>query len=442
MKFDIGIRADWAVTMAGGKAHVEKNLFFGISKSNIALVSPWKLSLKKSCRKFIYQKNSVALPGFVNGHAHLAMTLFRGIEDDLPLHTWLFERIFPLEKKLVTKNFVKTGTELAALECIRFGVTTVCDMYFYSQESAKVWDKAGLRGTFAQVFASAPLPEDKDLGADKEKLFLSLYKKYEKHPRIRPSVGPHAPYTCSDELLRKTAELSKKYSVPLQIHLSETAEEVQTSKTKLGISPVERLSKLAVLSPHTICAHGVHLDNKDIEIMKKSGASIVYNPDSNAKLASGIAPIPKYLAAKIPVALGTDGSASNNDLSLFGAMDLGTKLQKVHSGTTTAMTAKQALYMATLGGAKAIGLGDQIGSLEVGKAADLILIDLQFPHLQPLNNLISHLVYSAQGLEVDTVFCHGKLLMRNKKILSLKPEAIYKKLEIIQHKISKQLGLL
>ncbi len=435
--FDLGVHVGTLLPMRGGKLSVENDFFIGIKGGEILEVSAWKPKLKKSCKKFLDAKDKVCLPGFVNGHTHLPMTLFRGLEDDVPFHVWLFERILPLEGKMVDASFVRDGTELAALECIRFGVTTVNEMYFYAGIAADAIDRSGIRGIVSQTMADFPLPEDKVLGTDKFALVAGLQKKYKNHRRLRIGFGPHAPYSCGDELLRKIVAVAG--DAPIHIHVSETAREVEESQKKFGISPVERLQKLGILRPGTTCAHCVHLSERDREIFKNSGASVVYNPDSNAKLGSGIAPISDYAKRGIPFAFGTDGAASNNDLSLFGAMDLGTKLQKLASGDNTAFTAAQALVAATYGGAQSLGMEGIIGSLEVGKRADLVLVDFQFPHLQPVTDPVSHLVYSAQGLEVDTVVCEGKILLQEKKFTSLKPAAIYKKAERWRAKIQKEL---
>ena len=434
MKFDWGIQADFALPMKG-QVTVEKNYFIGVTGDQISYVGPFKQSLKKNCKKFISGKDKVLLPGLVNGHTHLAMTLFRGLEDDAPLKTWLFERIFPLEAEFVSPAFVKAGVELAALECIRFGTTTVSDMYFFNKVSTAIWDKAGLRGIFSQAMMSFPIPEDKLLGPDRFARFDELHKKYKNHPRIQIGLAPHAPYTCDAELLKKVVAKSNETNSIIHIHLAEASHEVPDSIKQHKKTPVEHLESLGVLGPRTICAHSIHLNETDQKIMKRTGARVVHNPDSNAKLGSGIAPIKEYLAAGIPVALGTDGSASKNDLSLFGAMDVAAKLQKLKHSDSTAMTAAQVLWMATKGGAEALGLGNIIGSLEVGKKADFILVDFNFPHLQPVYDPTSHLVYSAKGLEVDTVFCGGKILLKDKKFVSMKVDPIIQKAKSFQKKI-------
>ena len=439
--FDWGVRARWALPMSQD-ARVIDDIFLGVRGSKIAFVGPFKKSLQLRSKKFIHAPGKVLMPGLINAHTHLAMTLFRGLEDDVPLKTWLFERIFPLEAEFVSVPFVKTGTELAALECIRFGTTTVADGYFYPRTSIQVWEAAGLRGIFSQSMMTFPIPEDKTLGPDRFSRFLKLRKEYSNHERIEISIAPHSPYTCDDELLKKTAEIARETKCLVHIHLAESPMEMTDSKLKHGLTPTAHLQSLGLLGPRTLCAHAIHVTEADRKILKETGARVVHNPDSNLKLGSGIAPISEYLRDGIPVALGSDGSASNNDLSLFGAMDLATKVQKLVHGDNSGMQAAQALWMATRGGAEALGMGDRIGSLEVGKCADFILIDFDFPHLQPVYDPASHLVFAAQGLEVDTVFCHGRPLLKDKKFVTIKPGPIFKKAEVVRKKVVASLNQL
>lgn len=424
MKFDLGIRCEWAVPMVGGETNVAEDFFIGIRKGLIQEARAFKAADKKSCKRFLHKKNMVAIPGLVNGHCHLAMNLFRGSAEDMMLNDWLHHRIFPLEAALVDREFVRWGTTLAALECIRFGTTTTNDHYFFVDEAAKVWDKAGLRGNFNQPFIDFPTP-DSPHAHNSEALFRLNHKKYERHERISIGVGPHAPYSCSDELLKKCAALSEEFQVQLHIHLSEPETEPKESLAKFGLLPVERLHKLGFLNSRTVCAHSVHLTDKEIKLLKDAEAAIVHNPDCNMKLASGVAPVPKYMAAGVPVALGTDGAASNNDLSLFNAMDVGGKLQKLHNKNPTCVKAGDLLRFATWEGARAIGKGHEIGSLEIGKRADIAIVDFSYPHLQPVNDVVSHLVFACQGLEVDTVICQGKVLREKDKWFTIKPQPIY-----------------
>jgi 5-methylthioadenosine/S-adenosylhomocysteine deaminase len=440
--FDLGIRADYFLNVSSQKVSVERNRFIGIKGNQIEEVTSAKASQKKDCKRYWDLGGRIVMPGMVNGHVHLPMTLFRGLEDDVSFHTWLFERILPLEAELVSPAFVRDGVELAAWESIRFGVTTLNEMYFFIEEALRVLDRVGLRAIVSQPLAMFPLPEDKLVGLDKFAHVLKMRKRYGLHPRLEVGLGPHAPYSCDDAQLKKVGEMARELGMPIHIHVAETAREVEEHISKHKESPLSRLERLGVLRPRTICAHMVHLSEADRSLLKKSGASVVYNPDSNAKLGSGIAPICDYLKRSIPVGLGTDGAASNNDLSLFGAMDLGAKLQKLAAGDPSAYKAESALYSATLGGATALGWQDRIGSIEAGKRADLVVMDLNQPHLNPRNDLVSHLVYAAQGLEVTSVIVDGKVLMEDRNMKTVDPSAISRKAERWRSQIQKALARL
>jgi len=437
-QYDLGIRCGILTTMKSGEVDEVKDQFIGVNGANITKVSLWSEGLEDQCSQFVDASDKLVMPGLINAHTHLAMTLFRGLEDDVPFHTWLFERILPLEVELVDEDFVEAGTELALLESIRFGVTTVSDMYFFTDKVAQSVDKSGLRAFIGQTWSQYPMPEDEKLGRDKAKLFTEFYEKYGQHPRIYPSLAPHAPYSCDDDIWKETVGLAKKYGALIHTHVSETAQEVEDSVKQYGKTPVQRLKDLGVLK-HAICAHSIHLSDEDIKIYKEEGASMIYNPDSNLKLSSGVAPIPKYIKEGVPVAIGTDGCASGNNLSIIGAMNLGTKVQKLFNNDNTAMTANEAMRSATMDGAKALRLSDRIGSIEEGKFADIIVVDLSEPHMKPLHSVAGQMVYSANGLDVDTTICHGQVLMENKKMKTLNAEEIYKKVENYRGKIQESL---
>lgn len=439
-RFDLGVRVGRMLAMAGGEAGETRDQFLGVKDGVILEVSRYRPSHKAAAKKFIDASAEACVPGFVNGHTHLPMTLFRGVAEDVSFHDWLFQRILPLEAALVSREFVRDGLELALLECARFGVTTVNEMYFYAAEEAAVIDRAGFRAIISQCMASFPLPEDKVVGTDKFALASALRKKYAAHPRITIGVGPHAPYTCNDDLLTRVREYAEQAGAPVHIHLSETAKEVADSRAEFGVSPVERVRRLGLLREGTHCAHCVHFDEADRGTFQGTGASIIHNPDSNAKLGAGVAPIADYLRRGIPVALGTDGAASNNDQNLFGAMDLATKLQKLHAGSITAFGVADALRMATWGGARALGLGAVAGSLEVGKRADFVLIDLDQPHLRPHHDLASRLVFCANGSEVSGTVCDGRLLYRRGKYFTLDAKKIYAKAEKWRKRVERELA--
>lgn len=436
--YDLGLRCEWAIPMVNGDPQVIENFFIGIRDGEITAARPLRLNDAKNCRKFLNKKKMVAIPGLINGHAHLAMTMMKGLAEDMPLHPWLFEKILPFESAYVNREYVKTGTALAALECLRFGTTTVYDHYFFAEAAAEVWDDFGLRGIFSQCCNSDSTPEDDKLKGDFASRFKNLFKKYKGHPRIEIALGPHAPYTCKDDLLRHCVEITGELGARLHIHLSETEQEVKDSLAQYKERPPERLQRLGFLGPNTICAHGVHLSDSDIQLLKKSGSAVVHNPDSNAKIGSGVAPLQKLAAAGVPVALGTDGSATNNDLSLFGAMDLGAKMQKLWNHDPSCIRAGDMLRYATYEGARALKLDHKIGSLEEGKRADIVLIDFSFPHLQPIHDVLNNLVYCCQGLEVDTVICDGRILRQNQQWHFKKSQSIYEKAEKFRKSIAKK----
>jgi 5-methylthioadenosine/S-adenosylhomocysteine deaminase len=409
---------------ANGKSTCIERVALGIRAGKIAAQDSWDNSKAWTAAELVEAPNGLLLPGFVNAHTHLPMSLFRGLADDLPFQEWLFQYIVPLEGRLVSPEFVKLGTELSCLEAIRFGVTTVCDMYYYMAEIAEVLDSAGMRAVVSQHLWDWPAPDDKSQQG-LEKVFLqNLVDKYSKHDRIVAAAGPHAPYSCGDDLLKWTKDFCDKHNVPFHIHVSETKKEVHDSVQQFGMSPVQRLAKLGVLESHAVFAHCVHLDAKDIQsIASSKKVGVIHNPESNMKLGSGIAPVRQLLDAGACVGLGTDGVASNNDLGLFKEMDVAAKLQKLAHNDNTALTAEQAFYMATLGSAKALGLDHKVGSIEVGKAADLVIADLNAAHLYPQHSMASLVVYSMSGLEVQDVWIQGKRVFKNSSHTTLSFDA-------------------
>jgi len=415
MSYSIGIRAKYLLPMTEMGLTLE-DAFIGIENDKIAKVTKFLNRYKTQCKKFLNLSDHIILPGLINTHTHLAMTQFRGIEDNLNLQKWLFEKIFPLEEKFVSKSFVKLGTQLAAFECIRFGTTTIADMYFYPEESLKVWDQMGLRGLFGQPVISFPSPESKD--GNNSPLFLkfeTLFKKYKNHTRLQVALAPHAPYTCNPQLLNQVKEAQEKWDCYVHTHLAETSTEVQEIQSRFGRSPTEHLNAYGLLGPKTLCAHVVHTSKKDQELLKQTQTNVIHNPDSNFKLGSGIAPITEYIQQGITVCLGTDGSASNNDLCLFGAMDLMAKGQKVNAKDISSFSTWMAIWSATRSGARALGFENSLGQIKEGFQADLIAVDTRFAHMHPISDPASHLVFSTQGLEVDTTIVEGKILLQNKK---------------------------
>lgn len=374
-------------------------------------------------KKAISASGQVLLPGLINTHTHLAMTLFRGLADDLPLQTWLAEHIWPAEGAIMDADAVYAGSRLAIAELIRSGTTCFNDMYFFADEVARAAAEAGMRGRVGEGILNFPTPRSQN-PAEAFAFTQQLLKKYQDHPLIGVCVTPHSAYACGPELLQQAARLATEYGVPLHIHLAETLTEGKTIQEIASLSPTAYLESLGVLQAGFIGAHGVHVSESDQQLLQQHQMGIAHCPESNMKLASGIAPVPQMQEKGIVVGLGTDGAASNNDLDLFEEMSTTAKLHKVHLMDPTVLPAKEVLAMATIEGAKLLGWEDRIGSIETGKAADLILVDLQGLHLQPLYRIYSHLVYSADGQDVSTVVVNGKILMQDRQLLTLDEEQI------------------
>ena len=393
-----------------------ENSFLCIRGDSISEIGTGNPALSKA-EKIIDARGGLILPGLVNCHTHAAMSLFRGLADDLPLMEWLNNYIFPAESKM-DGEFVYTGTMLALAEMIMSGTTTFCDMYLFEEEVAKAARKAGVRSLVGEVLYDFPSPNygpvEKGL-----KYTESLIQKWRDDPLVSIAVEPHSLFTCSPKLLTASNELALKYNVPLIIHVAETLTEVDEIKEKYGKTPVKHLDSLGLLGPHLIADHCVHLENPDIKLMAEHGVNVVHNPESNMKLASGIAPVPQMLSQGLTVGLGTDGCASNNNLDLFSEMDTAAKLHKVNMLDPTVMDSITVLRMATIQGARALGLQDITGSLEVGKKADVIVIDTHKPHLTPMYNPISHLVYAARGNDVRHSVINGQPVMEDRKLLTL-----------------------
>jgi 5-methylthioadenosine/S-adenosylhomocysteine deaminase len=361
----------------------------------------------------------VVVPGLINTHTHAPMVLYRGLADDLALMEWLEKYIFPAEAKTVSPEFVRAGTRLAALEMIQSGTTTFADMYYFEEEIAKETKAAGLRGVLGQTVIQFPVADARTPAEAlaRAEAFITAFKG---DPLITPAVAPHAMYTLDAATLRAARALSVRHGVPTLIHLAETSDEVKTSQDQHKMSPVGYLDSLGFFGPGVLAAHGVWITEPEIELLKARGVGVSHNPESNMKLASGTAPVPGYLRADVALGLGTDGAASNNDLDMFEAMRIASLLHKLQTGDPRAVSARQALEMATIRGARALGMEKQIGSLEPGKRADLIIVGMTGARQTPMYDPISHLVYVAHGDDVRTTVVHGRVLMRDRKVLTLK----------------------
>jgi 5-methylthioadenosine/S-adenosylhomocysteine deaminase len=436
-KFDLVVKNGTVLTMDGEYA-VFENGFIGVLGDRIAYVGPPPLETVEAM-DIIDAKGGLILPGLVNGHTHAAMSLFRGLADDLPLMDWLTRYIFPAESQM-DADFVYAGTLLAASEMILSGITTFCDMYLFEDETAKAAKKAGLRCLVGEVLYDFPSP---NYGTLENGLIYTrnLIEKWAGDPLVSIAVEPHSPYTCSPDLLISANELALTHGVPLIVHMAETRNEISEIREKYGKSPFAHLESLGVLGPHFIADHCVWVDEAEMDIMAEKDVAVIHNPESNMKLASGIAPVPRLMEKGIRVGLGTDGCASNNNLDLFSEMDTAAKLHKVKAMDPTIMDARTVFRMATADGARAINMGDCIGSLTKDKKADIIVVDTDKPHLTPLYNPYSHLVYAVKGSDVVHSIINGRTVMRDRRLLTLDLEEILSNAKNLSIKVGQKLVL-
>lgn len=371
--------------------------------------------------------NCIIMPGLINTHTHLPMSLFRGLADDLELMIWLNEYIFKAEAKYINPENTRLGTLISCAELLLSGTTTICDGYFHEDIVAKAVHESGLKGVLGQGVIDFPAPgvPDPSFKIRTAIDYVSMVKT--NYPKILPSIFCHSPYTCSTETLIAAKQAANEANVLFQIHISETESESLQIKQDYGKTPVEYLYDSGILDKNTLLVHCVWVSDNDIALIKESGASISHCPESNMKLASGVAPVEAFLKAGIQTGIGTDGSASNNNLDMFAEMDSAAKLHKVHNLNPSVAAAATILKMATIDGAHAIGLGAETGSLDVGKLADITIIDANKPHLVPMYNPVSHIVYSATGADVRDVIIEGEQIVRNRKILTLDLDTILEK---------------
>jgi 5-methylthioadenosine/S-adenosylhomocysteine deaminase len=365
----------------------------------------------------------VGLPGLINTHTHAPMVLFRGLADDLALMDWLTKYIFPAEARTVSPEFVRAGTRLAALEMIQSGTTTYTDMYYFEEEIANETKAAGLRAVLGQTVIQFPVA-DARTPADalaRAETFITAFKG---DPLITPAVAPHAIYTLDGPTLMAARNLAMRHGVPTLIHLAETRDEVTVAQDQHKASPVGYLERLGFLGAGVVAAHGVWVSESEVAMLRQRGVGVSHNPESNMKLASGTAPVPRYLAAGVALGLGTDGAASNNDLDMFEAMRTASLLHKLQTGDPQAVGARAALEMATIGGARVLGMADRLGSLEPGKRADLIVVSMASARQTPMYDPISHLVYTTRGDDVRATIVHGKVLMKDRTVLTLNEAAV------------------
>jgi 5-methylthioadenosine/S-adenosylhomocysteine deaminase len=381
-------------------------------------------------------RDHLLAPGLINTHTHAAMSCFRGLSDDLPLAQWLHEVIFPAEAAHVRPQMVYWGTLLACVEMLQNGITTFCDGYFFEEVAAQAALDSGIRAVLGQGVLDFPSPDQPDPSRARERVATFLDNFPERQGRVRPSLFCHAPYTCGPETLQWVKQFCRDHDLLFQIHLSETEGEVVDLVKQYGERPVLYLDRLGILDADTVCAHGIWLEPEEIERLALRAVGLAHTVESNMKLASGIAPIPAMLAAGMKIGLGTDGCASNNDLDLFGEMDMTAKVHKVFRNDPLTCPAPQVLRMATLDGARVLGWESQIGSLEVGKQADIIAIDLNQPHLTPLYDPISHLVYAVSGSDVRHVWVAGRLVVSERKVQTVNAPEVFAQVRSLAAAIS------
>jgi 5-methylthioadenosine/S-adenosylhomocysteine deaminase len=420
---DLIIKGGTVVTMDSSRRVID-NGAVAIDRGTIASVgTAADIDAAYTAREVINAAGKVVIPGLINGHTHVPMTLFRGIADDLDLQEWLTKYIFPAEAKNVTEDFVRVGTRLGLAEMIRSGTTTYCDMYYFEDAIADETSKAGMRGVLGETVIDFPVADNKT-NTEAMTYVERFINHWKGNALIVPAIAPHAPYTVSEDHLKAVRAFSDRTGVPMVIHISETKREVDDSIKSKGASPIDYLNRIGFLNDRVIAAHVVWPTEEELGLLKKLGVGIVHNPQSNMKLASGVAPVPDMLKSDLPVGLGTDGAASNNDLNLWEEMDTAAKLHKVFSKDPKVVSAQEAFEMATIRGARALHLEKEIGSIEAGKRADLAVVDLDDLNQTPFYNIYSDLVYATKAGDVRTVIIEGRIVMRDRRLLTLNEETI------------------
>src|ERR1700736_3639377 len=440
-RVDLVILGGTVVTMYGERKILE-NGALAVNGDVIVAVGPrGPIEREFEGAETIDAKGALVLPGFVNGHTHAAMTLLRGLHDDVTLDDWLRKYIFPAEAKNVTEDFVRWGTRLAAAEQIRSGVTTFADMYYFEDAVAEETKAAGMRGVLGETFLDFPAPDNKTNAAMLEYTEKFL-KRWQNDPLIHAAVAPHSIYTCSQKTLQDSAALARKYHAPILIHVAEMKKERDDSEKQNGMSPVQYLDKIGVLAPDVVAAHCIFVDEADRKILAQHNVGCVHNPSSNMMIASGVAPVSEMRAGGVAVGLGTDGPAgSNNDLDLMEEIDLAAKLAKITKMDPLAMSARAVVEMATIDGARALHMEKEIGSLEAGKKADIVLISLDEPNAVPMYDIYAQLAYALKGSDVETVVIGGRVVMRDRKVLTVNEREVMARAREYRRTIAASLGL-
>ena len=427
------------VTMDGSRRVIDEGGIAVTGGRIMAIGSRAEIEKAYTSRQRVNAAGKLIVPGLINGHTHIPMVLFRGLADDLDLQDWLTKYIFPAEAKNVSEDFVRAGTRLGLAEMIRGGTTTYCDMYYFEDAIADETAKAGVRGVLGETVIDFPVADNKT-NTEAMAYVEKFVSHWQGNDLIIPAIAPHAPYTVSEEHLKAMRAFSDRTGAPIVTHISETKREVEDSIKAKGASPVDYLERIGFLNERVIAAHMVWPQAGEIEILKRRRVGIVHNPQSNMKLASGVAPVPRMLDEGILLGLGTDGAASNNDLNMWEEMDTAAKLHKVFSGDPKVISAQQAFELATIRGAAALHLEKEIGSLEKGKRADIVILERDALNQIPLYNVYSDLVYATKASDVETVIINGRLVMRNRRLLTLNETAIKNGARIFRDQIIKSLG--
>jgi 5-methylthioadenosine/S-adenosylhomocysteine deaminase len=423
MHAELLIHADWILPVDAADSTLARHSI-AVDRGRIAALLPRAQAEQQvQAQRVLELPGQVLIPGLINAHTHSPMTLLRGLADDLPLMTWLHEHIWPAEGRWVDTEFVADGTRLAVLEMLRGGVTCYNDMYFHPEVTARVTAEAGMRLLAGMIVVDFPT-RYAQTAEEYLRRGLELHDHFRDHGLVRTAFAPHSPYAVSEGPLTRVRTLADELEVPVHIHLHETRDEIVQSLRDHGERPLARLSRIGLLGPQLVAIHMTQLEDAEIEQLAVTGSHVVHCPESNLKLASGFCPVAKLLAAGVNVALGTDGAASNNDLNLLAEMRTAALLAKGIAGSASAVPAEAALRMATINGAKALGIDDQTGSLEPGKAADIVAVDLGNPHTQPLYHACSQMVYAASSHQVTQVWIQGRQVIRDGTPLTLEPDAI------------------
>lgn len=434
MEIELLVVPEWVITANDGNQVLQQYAVAVDDNRIIDILPSVEAEKRYTPKKIVALPQHALLPGLINAHTHSAMALLKGLADDLPLMDWLENHIWPAEARWADAEFVYDGTKLAIAEMIRSGTTCFNDMYFFPEASVKAVEEAGIRASIGLIVIDFPTA----WGSGPEEYLkkgLALHDQMEGNPLITTVLAPHAPYTVSDEPMQQLHHLACELDIPIHMHVHETAFEVMQAREQHGMRPLERLQQLGLLDKHFLAVHMTQLSNDEIEMLAKKGTHVIHCPESNLKLASGFCPVAKLVAAGINVALGTDGNASNNDLDMLGEMRTAALIGKAVAEDASALSATEVLRMATINGAKALGLEKITGSLEIGKTADMIAVDMGVLETRPLYDPVSHLVYCANRNQVTHVWVAGKPLLKERRLTTLDETALLAKAAEWQAKI-------